>query len=101
GGQPSLVAPHRRGVQALAAQASSRPAQPLNTSLAARTAAKAAASPARRNGLVAFSRAMVVGTVGSPRARAAKTSSARAFSAGPSSMESAKRALEAVYSCAQ
>jgi hypothetical protein len=44
---------------------------------------------------------MVVGTVGSPRSRAANTSAARAFSAGPGSTLSAKRALEAVYSWAQ
>ena len=58
-------------------------AYPLNTSLAAHGAkaldvglagrpTRTASAGARRNGLVAFSSAMVVGTVGSPRSRAAK-----------------------------
>ena len=39
--------------------------------------------------------------VGSPRSRMAKIFAARAFNAGASSTESAKRALAAVYSWAQ
>ena len=50
---------------------------------------------------MAFSTPMVVGTVGSPCSRAANTASALFLTAGSSSTDRAKRALEAVYSWAQ
>lgn len=55
-----------------------------------------------RNGFVAFSTAIVEGTVGAPRSRSAATSAARARSAALlGSTLRAKRAFDCVYSCAQ
>src|SRR5215216_6441294 len=60
------------------------------------------ASSARRNGLAAFSTAIVVGSVGLPAARSAATSSARAVSAALSgSIVRANLTFAAVYSWPQ
>ena len=64
--------------------------------------ANSATETARINGLVARSKAMLVGTVGSPRSRIAVTIAMRSTKAAFSgSTLNAKRPFERVYSCAQ
>ena len=91
-GRPSSAQHHPRGrVRANQRRARSRPWPPD-------ARANSSALPAVRKGFSARSIPIVVGTVGSPRSRAAKIASACAAISGRSSTLRAKRALAAVYS---
>src|SRR3546814_8568269 len=69
----------------------------VRPSFATRRAFNSDADAARRKGLVAFSAAIVVGTVGSPRARAASTRFIRRSEEHTSELQSLMRISYAVF----